>query len=98
MMLLSGYLLERRAQKVLEFLVRQYGVHRHNVDALMRCALPYHESPIFARVVGVARTKKTMWAFAPSATSRGAVGGPVSRLALAKRCMIDNQLLLFVCS
>ena len=109
LMLLSGYLLERRAQKVVEFLLRQYAVHRLNVDALMRCALPYHDSPIFARVVAVARTKKTLWAFAsalvgsPSSSSTAAAAAPstmtsaVSRLALAKRCMIDSQLLLFVC-
>jgi U3 small nucleolar RNA-associated protein 10 len=94
LLLLSSHVLERRAQKVLEFLLRQYGVHKYNVDALLRCCLPYHESPIFARVVTVARTKKTLWAFAEATRA----AQPLSRLAIAKRCAIDGQLLLQICT
>jgi U3 small nucleolar RNA-associated protein 10 len=94
LMLLSSFFLQRRAHKVLEHLLRAYAVHTHNVDALMQCALPYHESPTFTRLLALLKIKRTRWAFAGGVALRG--GLALTRATLAKRCSIDAQLLTFI--
>ena len=51
LLLLSAHFLLRPAHRVLEYLVRRHLVHRYNVDALLACALPYHSTALFPRVV-----------------------------------------------
>jgi hypothetical protein len=36
---------------VLEYLLRRFHVHEHNVEATLKAALPFHATPIFARLV-----------------------------------------------
>lgn len=43
--LLSGFYLNPAATKTLEYLIRRYKIHVHNVDAAVTCALPYHSTP-----------------------------------------------------
>ena len=52
---LSPHFLAGAAHKALEFLIWRYGVHVHNVDAVARCALPYHGTRWFARVAQLLR-------------------------------------------
>lgn len=49
--LMSPHFLHGAAHKVLEFFIRRYQVHDNNVDALLECSLPYHETNYFARLV-----------------------------------------------
>ena len=49
--LLSPHFLLGAAHKVLEYFIRRYQVHDHNVEALLECALPYHETNYFARLL-----------------------------------------------
>ncbi|KAJ8305572.1 hypothetical protein KUTeg_016117 [Tegillarca granosa] len=48
---LSPYCLLKPAHKALEWLIYRYHIHMYNVDDLMMCLLPYHESKIFVRAV-----------------------------------------------
>lgn len=48
---ISPFFLLRPCLKVIEFLIRRYSVHEHNVDALLECALPYHTTLQFVRLV-----------------------------------------------
>jgi hypothetical protein len=105
LMVLSPHLQSRAALKLLEHLLRVHVVHIYNVDALMRAALPYHETPLFSRLVSFSRVEHTQWNFAAEQQrqqqrqydARGAAPQPLSRLSLAKRCAIDDVLLQFVC-
>ncbi|CBZ55077.1 conserved hypothetical protein [Neospora caninum Liverpool] len=49
--LLGPFFLLQDAQYLLEYLLRQYAIHQHNQDALLALALPYHNYPIFVRLV-----------------------------------------------
>lgn len=48
-LLLSGYFEVRVGEQALEILVNKYEMHLYNVDALMGCALCYHDSVGFVR-------------------------------------------------
>ncbi|KNC55060.1 uncharacterized protein AMSG_10656 [Thecamonas trahens ATCC 50062] len=51
--LTAPYFLLKSTGKVLEFLIRRYSIHTHNVAALVGAYLPYHATPLFARLVMV---------------------------------------------
>lgn len=53
--LISPFFLLKASHKFLEYLLRQYHIHLYNVDALFECALPFHETNIFARIVQLAK-------------------------------------------
>lgn len=92
---LSPYFLLKPAQKCLEWLVRAFGVHTHNTDALLECALPYHETRLFARLLQLLplRGDRSRWHWLLAAQRAGA---PLSRLTLVRRCAGDPTLLDFV--
>ena len=50
---LSPYFLDGNTFKVLEWLVRKFLIHEMNVDAIMACILPYHETRQFVQVVSI---------------------------------------------
>ena len=64
--LLSGYYLNPAATKTLEYLIRRYKIHVHNVDAAVTCALPYHSTPSLSSSCSCAT-----WRTPPSTGSRG---------------------------
>ena len=49
--LVSPYVMLRPAQKAIEWLLVRFHVHQYNIDGLMLCFLPYHETNIFVRMV-----------------------------------------------
>ena len=49
--MLGPHLLLLPAHKVLEFLIRQYDVCGWAMDVLLEVFLPYHECPIFPRLL-----------------------------------------------
>ncbi|XP_023218799.1 HEAT repeat-containing protein 1-like, partial [Centruroides sculpturatus] len=51
LILLSPHFFLRPAHKALEWLVCRYHIHMFNVDALIFCVLPYHETKYFSRVL-----------------------------------------------
>jgi hypothetical protein len=48
---LSPYFLQVAAFHVLEWMVRRFLVHEMNVDEVLECILPFHDTSQFARVV-----------------------------------------------
>lgn len=50
--LLSNYFLLKPTHKILEYLLRRYRIHKYNVNSIMCCILPYHETPMFGKIVG----------------------------------------------
>ncbi|XP_076364857.1 HEAT repeat-containing protein 1-like [Tachypleus tridentatus] len=51
LVLVSPYFLLRPAHKALEWLIHRFHIHVYNVDDLIACILPYHETRIFVRVI-----------------------------------------------
>jgi hypothetical protein len=69
--LLSAYLLQRPAQQTLEFLVRAYQVQRFNVDAVVECFIPYHQTKPFIRMVKILQIHGTKWQFLDAVRQTG---------------------------
>ena len=58
-----------------------------NVDDLLLCALPYHATPEFARLLVLLQLNDSVWAWlAPGQQS----GAPPPRDALVRRCVNDQ--------
>ena len=95
--LLSPYFMLKPAHKCLEWLVRVFRVHCHNVDALMECVLPYYQTLLFVRVVQLIPLKdhalsKWVW-LQPVKRS----GSRLSKLTLTQHCLSDLSFFVFVC-
>lgn len=110
---LSPYFLHRSAHKVIEYLIRRFSVHEHNIDAMLECALPFHESTLFARLLQLMKVNGAQWDWLKVAQKNGA---PVARGTLVQRCLMvrcatcvlsgahpfaslaqDHSILTFVC-
>ena len=48
-LLLSPYFEMKIAEKALEILMSKYELHLYNVDSLLACTLPFHDTPQFTR-------------------------------------------------
>ena len=92
--LLSPHFLRAAAHRVLEFLIRRYRICECNVDAVIECALPCHDSPLFARVVQLLELEGTSWRFLVADSHQSA--SPLPRSVLAKRCAGDGSLREFI--
>ncbi|EKX47067.1 hypothetical protein GUITHDRAFT_50349, partial [Guillardia theta CCMP2712] len=88
---LAPYFLLRPTHKILEFLIRCYQVHEHNLDDLLLCCLPYHTTPQFVRLVQLTNPKDK-WSFLNGVKKTGA---PLSRTVLAGACISDLAVLKF---
>ncbi|CAN8001191.1 unnamed protein product [Ixodes hexagonus] len=97
LLLLSPYFLLRPAHKALEWLVYRFHVQQYNVDALLRCILPYHETRHFVRAVQLLdlsdRTSRWHWL-----QGLQKPGIPLSKTALVNQCTKDPGLLKFICN
>eukprot|EP00850_Spirogloea_muscicola_P003773 SM000015S01273 [mRNA] locus=s15:967909:985221:- [translate_table: standard] len=92
--LLSAYLLLPAAHQTLEYLIRRYKVQVYNVDAMMACILPYHETNLFVKIVQLLHLRKTRWEFLEGCQRSGAA---VPRSALVQRCTHDMAVLEAIC-
>ncbi|XP_047070750.1 uncharacterized protein At3g06530-like [Lolium rigidum] len=88
--LLAGYLQLPAALKTLEYLIRRYLVHVYNLDELLLCALPYHDTHAFVRVVQLVNLGNSKWGFLNGVKSSGA---PPPRSVIVQQCIRDNSLL-----
>lgn len=92
--LLSPHLLVRAAQEVVEGLIQRYSVHQWNVDAVLECALPYHDSLMFTRLLEGLHVKgKPRWSWLQTLKEKPAT---LVRAAFAKYCSKDISVLAFV--
>uniref|UniRef100_A0ACD5UCQ6 Uncharacterized protein n=1 Tax=Avena sativa TaxID=4498 RepID=A0ACD5UCQ6_AVESA len=88
--LLAGYLQLPAALKTLEYLIRRYLVHVYNLDELLLCALPYHDTHTFVRIVQLVNLGNSKWGFLAGVKSSGA---PPPRSVIVQQCIRDNSLL-----
>ncbi|KAG0589672.1 hypothetical protein KC19_1G038600 [Ceratodon purpureus] len=92
--ILSHYILLKPAHQILEYLIRRYKIHVYNVDDILICALPYHETTLFVRIVQLLQLKKTKWAFLERVQKTGAAP---TRAALVNQCRSDPAMLDTLC-
>ncbi|KAG5192598.1 hypothetical protein JKP88DRAFT_351774 [Tribonema minus] len=94
--LLSPHFLQRHCHLVLEYLIRHYSIYHHNVDAVVSCILPWHDSKVFVRMVQLLNLTQDggRWAFL---TAVAKTGIPLPREALARQASHDMALLEFIC-
>ncbi|XP_038070056.1 HEAT repeat-containing protein 1-like [Patiria miniata] len=93
---LSPFFLLKPAQKATEWLIHRFSIHEYNVDDLLACVIPYHDTKIFVRVVQLLNlqedTNKWHW-LQPIQTP----GVPLSRTTVINQCYKDPGFLRFVC-
>ncbi|XP_022087703.1 HEAT repeat-containing protein 1-like isoform X2 [Acanthaster planci] len=93
---LSPFFLLKPAQKATEWLIHRFSIHEYNIDDLLACVIPYHDTKIFVRVVQLLRlqddTNKWHW-LQPIQNP----GVPLSRTTLINQCFKDPGFLRFVC-
>lgn len=103
---LSPYFALRAAHKTLEWLIRRFKVHVYNVDALMECALPHHDTVHFGRLVQllpIGSTSTTLgdgsmslplWHFLAANQKNGV---PLPKEVLVRQCLKDAAVVSFIC-
>ncbi|WZZ42003.1 uncharacterized protein At3g06530 [Brassica napus] len=92
--LLSGYLQFRASLETLEYLIRRYKVHVYNVEDVVLCALPYHDTHAFVRIVQLITTGNTKWKFLDGVKNSGA---PPPRSVIVQQCIRDMNVLEALC-
>lgn len=91
---LSPYFMMKPAHKVLEWLVRKYRINDMNVEAVVECILPYHETTAFVRMVQILYfTDNDKWGFLFDVKKNAKV---INRSYLALRCQADRSIINFV--
>ncbi|XP_028332618.1 HEAT repeat-containing protein 1 [Gouania willdenowi] len=94
---LCPYFLLKPAQKCLEWLIHRFHIQLYNTDSLMACALPYHDTKVFVRVLQLLNIKDTSsrWNWLYPLQKPGV---PLSRGALITHCYSDLSFMDFLCS
>ncbi|XP_069374153.1 HEAT repeat-containing protein 1 isoform X2 [Paralichthys olivaceus] len=94
---LSPYFLLKPAHKCIEWLVHRFHVHLYNADSLLACALPYHDTNVFVRVLQLLRIRDATnrWNWLHCLQKPGV---PLSRGALITHCYTDLSFMDFICS
>ena len=92
---LSPYFLLRAAHKCLEWLIRAFRINSFNVDAVMECILPYHQTKLFVRMLQLLPIKagSSPWHWLCPLQK---AGSPLSRQAIVQRCLSDLSFLRFL--
>lgn len=88
--LLSGYLELPSALKTLEYLIRRYKIHVYNMEELLLCALPYHDTHAFVRIVQLLKLGNGKWKFLEAVQVSGA---PPPRKVIVQQCIRDMGVL-----
>ncbi|KAE9614797.1 hypothetical protein Lal_00036146 [Lupinus albus] len=94
--LLSGYFHLPSALKTIEYLIRRYKVHVYNTEELILCALPFHDTHEFVRIVQILDTRNnTKWGFLDGVKVSGA---PPPRTVIVQQCIRDKGVLEVLCN
>ncbi|KAG0048658.1 HEAT repeat-containing protein 1 [Gryganskiella cystojenkinii] len=93
--LLSPYFLLKPSGKALEWLIRRFRIHEFNIDAILHCILPYHESSLFVTMAAILRVDEaSRWNFLlPIRKNKQ----PLDRTVLIQAMLKDRSLVEFVC-
>ncbi|XP_070562669.1 HEAT repeat-containing protein 1-like [Ptychodera flava] len=93
---LSPYFLLKPAQKSLEWLINRFHIHLYNVDDIMMCIIPYHDTKIFVRMLQLLpiseETNKWNWLHPLQKP-----GVPLAKSTMVNRCYKDLGFLHFIC-
>lgn len=94
---LSPYVMLRAAHKCLEWLIRVYRINSYNVDSIMECMLPYHDTVLFARVLQLLplKSKSSFWHWLRPAQKRGS---PLATSTIIQHCVSVPAFLKYLCS
>ncbi|XP_010318176.2 uncharacterized protein At3g06530 isoform X2 [Solanum lycopersicum] len=93
--LLSGYFELSASLKTLEYLIRRYKIHIYNIEELILCALPYHDTHVFVRVVQLIDTGNSKWKFLEGVKVSGA---PLPRKVIVQQSIRDFGILECLCN
>ncbi|XP_077219422.1 ARM repeat superfamily protein isoform X2 [Tasmannia lanceolata] len=93
--LLAGYLDLPSALKTLEYLIRRYKVHVYNIDELVLCALPYHDTHAFVRIVQLLDLGNKKWEFLEGVKTSGATP---PRKVIVQHCIRNMGVLEALCN
>jgi U3 small nucleolar RNA-associated protein 10 len=96
--LLQPYFLKSSAQFALEYLVRKFHVHEHNVLSLFKAALPHQSTPEFFKLARICRIEGTIFSFLAPMKAKGAALIQLTRDVLVQRARTDRSLLRFICN
>ena len=92
--MLSGRFATTAAARCLEYLIRRFKIHVYNVEAAVTCALPYHATAEFVKLVQLANLEGTSFYWLKGVKEKGAAP---PRDGLVARCARDGAFLGFVC-
>jgi hypothetical protein len=70
--LVSGHFATAAAAKCLEYLIRRFKIHVYNVEAAVTCALPYHATAEFVKLVQLANLEGTSFYWLEGVKEKGA--------------------------
>ncbi|KAL1264047.1 hypothetical protein QQF64_004402 [Cirrhinus molitorella] len=94
---LSPYFLLKPALKCIEWLIHRFHIQLYNLDSLIACVLPYHETKVFVRVIQILKiedpTHKWHWLHGLQKP-----GVPLARGTLLTHCYKDLGFMDFICS
>ncbi|KAK1419459.1 hypothetical protein QVD17_28628 [Tagetes erecta] len=93
--LLSGYFQSPSAMRTLEYLIRRYKIYVYNLEELILCALPFHDTHVFVRIVQLLDTGHGKWTFLEGVKMSGA---PPPRKVIVQQCVRDMGVLEALCS
>uniref|UniRef100_A0AAY4AU42 HEAT repeat-containing protein 1 n=1 Tax=Denticeps clupeoides TaxID=299321 RepID=A0AAY4AU42_9TELE len=94
---LSPYFLLKPALKCAEWLIHRFHIHLYNQDCLVACALPYHETKVFVRVIQLLKIEDPTdrWNWLHGLQKPGV---PLARGTLLTHCYKDLGFMDFICS
>ncbi|XP_024117299.1 HEAT repeat-containing protein 1 isoform X1 [Oryzias melastigma] len=94
---LCPYFLLKPAHKCIEWLVHRFHIQLYNADSLLACALPYHDTNIFVRVLQLINIKEPTnhWNWLHCLQKPGV---PLSRGSLIMHLHTDLSFMDFICS
>ncbi|KAG1122717.1 hypothetical protein G6F42_011219 [Rhizopus arrhizus] len=92
---LSPYFLLKPSGKVLEYLIRRFRIQDFNVESILKCILPYHETKSFVKMISILNiSEKSPWEFLKPIKKSML---PLERSLLVKKMMKDRYVFDFIC-
>ncbi|XP_077481923.1 HEAT repeat-containing protein 1 [Stigmatopora argus] len=94
---LSPYFLLKPAHKCIEWLVHRFHIQLYNVDSLLACVLPYHNTNTFVRVLQLLDIKEptNRWNWLQCLQKPGV---PLAKGTLVTHCYADMSFMDFICN
>ncbi|CAI8586853.1 unnamed protein product [Vicia faba] len=93
--LVSGFFMLPSALQTLEYLIRRHKINVYNNEDLILCALPYHDTHAFVRVVQILDIRNGTWGFLEGVKVSGA---PPPRMVIVQQCLRDKGVLEVLCN